>query len=123
MTEQQKELLTGLLTKEQIQAIAQIKDSLRPEEINELRAAGERLLKNVKTQGDLANLIESAAKTGAPPDIRSPRLRQLVGGMASKISSDAKTGHEQAREKRPDPRQGSSPSGRGKRRSSPKRGG
>lgn len=120
MPEQQKDLLTGLLTKEQIQAIAQIKDSLRPEEINELRAAGERLLKNVKTQSDLANLIESAAKTGAPPDIKSPRLRQLVGGMASKISSEAKSGHEQDR--RQASRQGPSSSGRGKRKGGPKRG-
>lgn len=87
MPEQHSNLLSSFLTQEQLQAIMKLKESLRPEEISELRSAGERLLKNVKTEKDLANLIDSAAKSGSMPEIKSPRLRKMVGGMARTVSS------------------------------------
>ncbi|NLU41625.1 MAG: hypothetical protein GXX08_05445 [Firmicutes bacterium] len=85
MTGQQKDLVSRFVTPEQLEALVKLKESLRPEEIDELKSAGERLLKDVKTEKDLANLIESAAKTGGPPDIKSPRLRSIIKGMASNM--------------------------------------
>jgi hypothetical protein len=100
MTGQQKDLVSRFVTPEQLEALMKLKESLRPEEIDELRSAGERLLKDVKTEKDLANLIESAAKTGGPPDIKSPRLRSILKGMASKMpqqSGEASAGKKSAR--------------------------
>ena len=73
MQEQGKDILSSFLTEEQIKAVAQLKDTLKSEEVAELRTAGERLLKNVKTKDDLIEPIESAAQSGlrltsSPPD-------------------------------------------------------
>lgn len=122
MQEQGKDFLSNFLTEEQIKAITQLKDTLRPEEVAELRTAGERLLRNVKTKSDLLEVIESAARTGAPPDIKSPRLRQMVGGMAKEISSETKaTGQTKGSAKRAALRGGTSPTSRRRRRSVSKR--
>jgi hypothetical protein len=100
MPGEQKDLVARFVTPEQLEALMKLKDSLKPEEIDELRSAGERLLKDVKTEKDLANLIESAARSGGPPDIKSPRLRSILKGMASKIphqSSEAPARKKKAR--------------------------
>lgn len=115
MQERSKGLLFDLLTEEQIKAIEQLKDSLKPEEINELRTAGEQLLKNVKTREDLLDLIESAAQSG-PPDIKSPRLRQMIGGIARDISSETRgSSHSRGSHKRAVLADGTSPIGRRRR--------
>ncbi|HOB90683.1 MAG: hypothetical protein WBH35_04625 [Bacillota bacterium] len=122
MQEQGKDILSSFLTEEQIKAVAQLKDTLKPEEVAELRTAGERLLKNVKTKDDLIELIESAAQSGAPPDIKSPRLRQMIGGIAKEMSSGVKaTGQEKGSAKRAALRTGTSQTSKRKRRGSGKK--
>jgi hypothetical protein len=86
MPGQQKDLVSRFVTPEQLESLMKLKESLKPEEIDELRSAGERLLKNVKTEKDLADLIESVSKSGVMPDIKSPRLRSALRGMASEIT-------------------------------------
>ena len=96
MTGQQKDLVSRFVTPEQLEALMKLKESLRPEEIDELRSAGERLLKDVKTEKDLA-IYRVGARRPEPARHQVAGLRSILKGMQAKAQQSGERLEKSAR--------------------------